>query len=569
MLSARPGLDNEPVGLFSLTVKDEDGGKLGCARYVSRANFDRMFVAARAFGVLTAMCCVLSLLCITTSIMALPKQTILLWTSSQYILMVATVTQMFTFFALGSNFLCSDHDCKLTGVGSLAAFNVACLGALSIGLYLESAPVVPWFTWWEDEQELRGRAASLSRMDPALANFMAEQKNTTPPSINVESVQEAPPPTEVHMGAEDDSASSASSFASILGVKGLRIFRLVVLALFIFFWAVSVTGAQRCSFMTAKPQDSSSSSYGLGLFTQPAYAEDGSILGCVAYPDAMKDTFDPPFLAARVFGAVAAMLATIVLLINLLLLFVNVAKEEAWFVVRLLMPCATVCQLLAFTAYKTRLCQGQMQCVPGQLGVWVILNVILSVVMSVLIFLMPCPPHPLFGHYRPGRTAARPNRDDSTAEDSALPVVPVIHTSQQLNKKKKRFLVDPRSLHLLKRKDAAKKVADECTAADSHPVGRSEHAERIIRIDPLPHSASEDEAELITVTVEYSSREKRIVKTVTHPDGSKTITTTIEELDDDDYFEDQESGSVAISEYDNSDDAKREAREEELDDVPI
>jgi hypothetical protein len=37
-------------------------------------------------------------------------------------------------------------------------------------------------------------------------------------------------------------------------------------------------------------------------------------------------------------------------------------------------------------------------------------------------------------------------------------------------------------------------------------------------------------ASLITVSLEYSGTQKRIIKTVTHPDGSKTITTTIEEL---------------------------------------
>jgi hypothetical protein len=37
-------------------------------------------------------------------------------------------------------------------------------------------------------------------------------------------------------------------------------------------------------------------------------------------------------------------------------------------------------------------------------------------------------------------------------------------------------------------------------------------------------------ASLITVTLEYSGTQKRIIKTLTHPDGSKTITTTIEEM---------------------------------------
>jgi hypothetical protein len=39
-------------------------------------------------------------------------------------------------------------------------------------------------------------------------------------------------------------------------------------------------------------------------------------------------------------------------------------------------------------------------------------------------------------------------------------------------------------------------------------------------------------ASMITVSLEYSGSQKRIIKTVTHPDGSKTITTTVEELTD-------------------------------------
>jgi hypothetical protein len=44
---------------------------------------------------------------------------------------------------------------------------------------------------------------------------------------------------------------------------------------------------------------------------------------------------------------------------------------------------------------------------------------------------------------------------------------------------------------------------------------------------------------MITVEVEYSGREKKTTKTLTHPDGSQTITTTIEELSDEEDTEEE------------------------------
>ena len=172
--------NDRKVGLFSQMIVDEDGHKLGCVRYPSKDAFDSMFKAGRAFGVLTVMCSCTALLLALIVLTALPKCSNTLWMTLNYLLMGATVTQMFTFFSLGSDFVCSEKDCPLAGVGVLAAFNVVIMGLLSIWVYLEDPPEKQWLTWWEEEdlqEQQRQRESSVLELNPQVSEFLAMQQS--------------------------------------------------------------------------------------------------------------------------------------------------------------------------------------------------------------------------------------------------------------------------------------------------------------------------------------------------------------------------------------------------------
>jgi hypothetical protein len=117
-LDSSYSMDNVEVGLFSRSVYDADSGrKLGCVRYTDKNEFDSFFRAGRTFGTFTALFACTSVFFSAIVLFFLPRQSRIMWSAGQYSLMASTLTQMFTFFALGSDYLCQQADCKLTGVG--------------------------------------------------------------------------------------------------------------------------------------------------------------------------------------------------------------------------------------------------------------------------------------------------------------------------------------------------------------------------------------------------------------------------------------------------------------------
>ena len=120
-------VSKKEVGLFTRSVYDNTtGNKLGCVRYTNHGAFDSMFQAGRTFGTMTAMFACTSFFLAAIVLMFLPRTarwSKILWSTGRWLLMTATISQMFTFFAIGSDFLCSMGDCKLTGVG---AFGIHC-----------------------------------------------------------------------------------------------------------------------------------------------------------------------------------------------------------------------------------------------------------------------------------------------------------------------------------------------------------------------------------------------------------------------------------------------------------
>lgn len=530
MKSANENTENAVVGLFSQAVFDTDGRKLGCVKYTNKDAFDTLFRTGRAFGVLACLGCCTAFIFLAVSVLVHPQKTKWIWKAAQYIIIFSTVFQMFTFFTLGSNFVCSQYDCSLAGQGILSIINSILLVGLSVYLYLEDAPTQPWLTRWEatpttnhDESVVARHPIHAPGVNPEVMEFLANHPNKASRTYRHEVEMGFPHGHVIHnIGSLTHHRTTNGLDNNGVGFQGMIGFRLVLLALFTCAWAVTVAGVSGCTFiMVGLSGGAEINLSGIGLFTRSVY-EDDHMIGCLAYPQDVKIGFDQVFLASRVFGTVSAMLMSVVYILHVSQIFVHGAKEEIWLAIRVLLPSVTVFQLLVFIAYRTNTCTERefIECVPGQLGIWVILNVILLASLTVVTFLMPAPAHPLVMRYFP------------PGQEMKLSTL-----SRRLDQSSRRVL-EPGSLMVVGAEPLARSE-DEETANESY-IG--DPPERILKIRPFGTSslvadASEKEAELITVAVEFVGNEKRTIKTLTHPDGSKTITTTIEELSDHDEEE--------------------------------
>jgi hypothetical protein len=88
-------------------------------------------------------------------------------------------------------------------------------------------------------------------------------------------------------------------------------------------------------------------------------------------------------------------------------------------------------------------------------------------------------------------------------------------------------------------------------------------SERIVHIYPLS-----GHAQLITVSVEYNGNTKKTIRTMTHPDGSQTITTRVEEIDEE-IDEEGTSEWPACKSSEGSNISCRSVAEQSLDDVEL
>jgi hypothetical protein len=206
--------------------------------------------------------------------------------------------------------------------------------------------------------------------------------------------------------------------------------------------------------------------------------------------------------------------------------------------------------------------------------IWVILNILLMTFLSMIVLCVPAPPTPLLRRaevYRP--------EDSSTLDSIGGPNMDVFHS--------KHSVLESKSIHMVQQEQqrghsAAPARVEECdddTTNDDSYYNTASHAasERIVRIQPLRqqayHHPASKEAAMITVSVEYVGKEKRTVKTLTHPDGSQTITTTIEEIsvddnDDEDYDDETQTGCGSVY-YESEEDDSGARSEEDLEDVRL
>lgn len=514
------------VGLFSKPFYNENGERLGCVAY-SSMELDRsatdgfggaMFVTARAFGVMTAVLSGMSTLLLAAVVVWNPPTwNATFWSCARSALAGAAVCSMVIFMVLGDSEQCGIGGCKLVGVGVLAVFSTLLLSSLSVAFIFLPIPTAPWLEF------INRHAGSPTKMSGILH---------CPVAVAIQDCADG----------EGDASSIISSTSSrhsnsrlfdrtqtivvASSIQEIPSFRLVTVALILVACAVSVVGVNRCTFLLIgtwqgdENENSASVFPGKGLFSQAIHDVNGDFLGCVAYSSQTVAEFDAAYKSGRAFGALTTLMLTTVLVLATAQLFCHTAMRlRIWYSFRIFLPIITVSQLVTFSVFGSRICRGYAECHAGGTGIAVIINVFLLATLSVLVNLVAPPMFPLF--QRPDPKANSSPVEQPTHERQGHPL-PEILTDSRVEE-----LEGPFGL------------TDDDTDNDELYYNWDVSPQSINR--RVTKDATADDVDSIDVKVCYTETEKKTIKTIHHSDGSKTITTVIEELESLCSFEDDES----------------------------
>eukprot|EP00522_Entomoneis_paludosa_P008105 CAMPEP_0172451490 /NCGR_PEP_ID=MMETSP1065-20121228/9523_1 /TAXON_ID=265537 /ORGANISM="Amphiprora paludosa, Strain CCMP125" /LENGTH=583 /DNA_ID=CAMNT_0013203453 /DNA_START=121 /DNA_END=1872 /DNA_ORIENTATION=- len=502
----RPG-GKHTVGLYSLAIYDDAGegsNLLGCVSFPEDVQFDFFFRMSRAAGACMAACMTGTFLLLIRNIVWAPSRT--QWNLARLGLTLATVSSVLT-FALTTSDHCDDTDCRLSGIGIVTVFNTFIMAGLALIICIEPAPTHPWFVYWSEEHFIANRD-TLALGELNRPEFVSSQE--------LERSSQGSDGDLVFPNSQGSVFSQISVQDSLVSttkkaVHSHRLFRYVLLSSFFVAWLLSILGIRNCTFILVGQEDQDSSMYmGVGLYTRAYYVGDDKV-GCIAHSDANKDHFDGFFQSSRVFGAVAALLMSVIFVVGIAQLFSNMAKIELWLFVRFLLPCAFISEAAMGLVYFSEICNGTdgYQCVPGAIGFTVMANLTLMFTLCSACCVLPPPSNPLFARWR-----AEEEEDEFSCTQSLTP-----SSSSQQSKKIKSMLPPPTSkLGVLD--EAEESVASE---EDFEKKGQSSAASTTSSVSP---SSS------VSVRVEVSNGERKTITEITQPDGSRAMTTDIEDLND-------------------------------------
>jgi hypothetical protein len=204
-----------------------------------------------------------------------------------------------------------------------------------------------------------------------------------------------------------------------------------------------------------------------------------------------------------------ALLTSVIALLSLLQLIQKRYVQQCWYCFRAMVPTVTCAQLVTLAALDSDVCklQGENECRLGGTGILVLLNTFLTAVLSALVLVVPPPRCTVFVlHLFP------PESDvpDGGVDRESLPI-----------------RISP----------APKECVDPVRARTTHSECEGENATdstaQAIRSSDVrttcPSTYVDSNVSSVAVTIEYTRTAKKTVKVVTYDDGSKTVTTTIEE----------------------------------------
>jgi len=287
---------------------------------------------------------------------------------------------------------------------------------------------------------------------------------------------------------------------------------------------LSIISTSRCTFvLSGETGNPDATIYAWGLFTTPVYDMDRNIEGCIPYPSSVE--LGRPIKTAQAF-AVLLNIETMLILLGLLLvqLFLERGVKNIYHSIGILLPCAFLCQLLTFTSFASSFCSELVDeadefkgtvpvtCVPGGAGTVAIFNLVAMIILMTIMSMLEPPEYPVFQLYGTGnsvvRTRSRSRRHSSTqCFTSKQPTSSI----SSITSKKKRL-----------------KQHEQCVIAEPKRPGKQE---------------------VIKTTIVNGPDGRQTIKEITRADGSKTITTTFEEIRS---FEGPDHGSADDREDDTS-----------------
>lgn len=228
-----------------------------------------------------------------------------------------------------------------------------------------------------------------------------------------------------------------------------------------------------------------------GLFREAFYDNVHSYRGCLSYADSAE--WSGSFKAARAFGVLTAISMTLaVIMVTFLILFAtdHDLRQLLLLLLRIILPFALFSHLMIFTVFSVDECQiDGIKCPPGPVGIVAILNIAVLLTPTFLVFLTPPPTHSIF--------------------------VPFweVKKPRQVS-----FADDPR---------------DMTRSRSPTQRFRTPSPTKQRRVDPeTPRTDIEDDDDnVVDLKIEQVDGGIRTTRTVTRPDGSKTITYSIESDD--------------------------------------
>ena len=503
-IDIRPDRSEYTVGLFSLAIfdKEHDEDFLGCVIFPDDVEFDDYFRISRIAGTFMATCMTCTFFVLVKTIVFGPTR--VLWNACRLGLVLSTAASVFT-FAITSSDHCTEDNCSLTGVGMMSVINSFIMAALSLILCIEPTPSNPWYIRWTEEKFLANK------------DTLALGGTNRPEFVSSEEIERSSQASaQTSVVSEQFSVQDSLMSIATGGLQTSAKLRFGLIGLFFLSWLLSVLGIRNCTFVMLGSEEASFATYmGVGLFSR-AYYIDNEFVGCIEHSDERKEDFDPLFHVSRVFGAVAALLMSAVLLVGILQLFTNLARVETWLFVRMLLPCVLVTQGLTGLVFYSDTCNGNdaTHCVPGFIGYTVMGNMVLLFVLSVFCCCLPTPANPVFSRWRP--------EEEDEGEDKSQPgseAVPPMTTTKKvksmLTTSKKSKLGVVREGH-----EPLEEWGMEGLTRTHEIMGDSSTTSET-------HSVKE-----VIIKVETSNGERKIIKEIIHHDGTKTLTTSIEELED-------------------------------------
>jgi len=423
------------------------------------------------------------------------------------------------FMALGDSHKCGS-GCSLAGVGVLAVFNTLLLAALSVVFIFLPMPTTPWLVFWEhsdNSQQGEEMVASIKELNNSSNRVPQDFEDDGDDDVENSSIISSSNSQQERNIISDSQQQIDHKRIIVTSIQDLPSFRLVTVALMMVACAVSVMSVNRCSFLLIGPRQgsiyvSTRVFSDKGLFSQAIDDISGEFIGCVAFSSQTASEFDGAFRTGRAFGAITTMLLTTVLVLATAQLFCHAAlRRKIWYSFRLFLPIITVSQLITFSAFASNVCQGTAECRPGGAGIAAILNVFLLLTLSFLVCMLPPPLNPVFKVMQsppPSSVEEQPQHQVEEEEEDHHHQHPMTEIS-----------TDPRIMHHEGPLAGSYGLTDEDTDSDGLYYNWETKAK-----------TGEDDVESIDVKVLYTETEKKTIRTILHKDGSKTITTVIEEL---------------------------------------